>query len=169
MPTSFCKRATITDWATPSSSLHKRKGRVFGDLVLTLWHLDPNCILMLFCGPCPQYSWDSPEEIPVNSGKTPETLSERFLEFPSRVRLGSPKPYNSRHLRLPHFQNSLPSIRLVTPLFSAGHGIPISTEGISDFALSLIYSLTLRSSRTNKEADGKRRVLITVSSWLHLF
>ena len=41
-----------------------------------------------------------------NSGKTPETLSERFLESPSRVRLGCPKPYNSRHLRLPeHFQN----------------------------------------------------------------
>ena len=36
-----------------------------------------------------------------NSGKTPETLSERFLEFRSRVRLGYPKPYNSRHLRLP--------------------------------------------------------------------
>ena len=43
------------------------------------------------------------------SGKTPETLSERFLEFPSTVRLGCPKPYNSRHLRLrEHFQNSLP-------------------------------------------------------------
>ena len=44
-----------------------------------------------------------------NSGKTPETLSERFLEFPSRVRLGSPKHYNSRHLEAPeHFQNCLP-------------------------------------------------------------
>ena len=44
-----------------------------------------------------------------NSGKTPETLSERFLEFPSRARLGSPKRYSSGHLRLPeHFQNSLP-------------------------------------------------------------
>ena len=44
-----------------------------------------------------------------NSGKTPETLSERFLEFPSRVRLGCPKPYNSRHLKAPeHFQNYLP-------------------------------------------------------------
>ena len=44
------------------------------------------------------------------SGKTPETLSERFLAFPSRVQLGCPKPYNnSRHLRLPErFQNSLP-------------------------------------------------------------
>ena len=54
-----------------------------------------------------------------NSGKTPETLSERFLEFPSRVRLGCPKPYNSRHLKVPeHFQNSLPPVRLGTPLFS---------------------------------------------------
>ena len=39
----------------------------------------------------------------------PETLSERFLEFPLRVRLGSPKPYNSRHSKAPeHFQNCLP-------------------------------------------------------------
>ena len=54
-----------------------------------------------------------------NSGKTPETLSELLLEFPSRVRLGSPKPYNSRHLKLPeHFQNSLPPVRLGTLLFS---------------------------------------------------
>ena len=77
-----------------------------------------------------------------NSGKTPETLSERFLEFPSRVWLGCPKPYNLRHLRLPeHFQNSLPPVQLGTPLFQkwfrrgplrAGHGIPSSTEGISD-------------------------------------
>ena len=44
-----------------------------------------------------------------NSGKTPETLSELFLEFPSRVRLGSPKPYTSKHLKQPeHFQNSVP-------------------------------------------------------------
>ena len=76
------------------------------------------------------------------SGKTPETLSERFLQLPSRVRLRCPKPHDSRHLRLPeHFQNSLPSVRLGTPLFQnwfqrgplrAGHGIPSSTEGISD-------------------------------------
>ena len=55
-----------------------------------------------------------------NSGKTPETLSEHFLEFPSRVRLGCPKPYNPRHLRLPeHFQNYLPPpVRLGALLFS---------------------------------------------------
>ena len=73
-----------------------------------------------------------------NSGKTPETLSERFLEFPSRVRLGCPKPYNSRHLRLPErFQNSLPSSSAGDASFfqkwfrrgplRAGHGIPSST------------------------------------------
>ena len=77
------------------------------------------------------------------SGKTPETLSERFLEFPSRVRLGSSKPYNSRHLRLPeHFQNFLPlSTTGGASFFSngsgeghcgAGHATPSSTEGISE-------------------------------------
>ena len=79
-----------------------------------------------------------------NSGKTPETLSERFLEFPSRARLGSPKPYNSRHLRLPeHFQNSLPpstagSASFSRSVFGEGlselvmEGIPSNTEGISE-------------------------------------
>ena len=62
-------------------------------------------------------------------GKTPETLSERFLEFPSRVRLGSPKPYNSRHLRLPeHFHNSLPpSTAGRASFFRSGSG-----EGLSE-------------------------------------
>ena len=71
-------------------------------------------------GQYPQYGWDFQEEIRKHPEKNPEALSERFLEFPSRVRLGSPKPYNSRHLRLPeHFQNSLsPPVRLGTPLFS---------------------------------------------------
>ena len=81
-----------------------------------------------------------------NSGKTPETLSERFLEFPSRVRLGCPKPYNSRHLRLPErFQNYLPPqygwgrfffqkwFRRGPP--RAGPGSPSSTGGISDSKL----------------------------------
>ena len=64
------------------------------------------CFLSPISGPCPQYGWHFPEKFRKNSGKTPETLSERFLEFPSRVRLGCPKPYNSSHLRLPeHFQN----------------------------------------------------------------
>ena len=67
-----------------------------------------------------------------NSGKTPETLSERFLEFPSRVRLGCPKPYNSRHLRLPErFQNSLPpSTAGDVSFFRIGSG-----EGLSELVM----------------------------------
>ena len=83
-------------------------------------------------GPYPQYSWDSPEEIPENSRKTPETLSERFLEFPSTVRLGYPTPYNSRHLRLPkHSQNSLPlSTAGDASFFRSG-----SREGLSELVM----------------------------------
>ena len=67
-----------------------------------------------------------------NSGKTPETLSERFLEFLSRVRLGCPKPYNSRHLRLPErFQNSLPpSTAGDASFFRIGSG-----EGLSELVM----------------------------------
>ena len=83
-----------------------------------------------------------------NSGKTLETLSERFLEFPSRVRLGCPKPYNSRHLRLPeHFQNSLPPVRLGTPLFfRSGSGEGLS-EPVMEFPAVLGVSLTLTAPR----------------------
>ena len=53
---------------------------------------------------------------------------ERFLEFPSRVRLGCPKRYNSRHLRLPeHFQNSLPPSTAGGASFfrsGSGEGLP---------------------------------------------
>ena len=67
-----------------------------------------------------------------NSGKTPETLSERFLEFPSRVRLGCPKPYNSRHLRLPErFQTYLPpSTAGDASFFRIGSG-----EGLSELVM----------------------------------
>ena len=71
-----------------------------------------------------------------NSGKIPErppeTLSEHFREFPSRVRLGCPKPYNSRHLRLPErFQNSLPpSTAGDASFFRVGSG-----EGLSELVM----------------------------------
>ena len=79
------------------------------------------------------------------NSKTAETLWERFLEFPSRVRLGSPKPYNSRHLKLPeHFKNPLPLNTAGHASFfqtwfrrgplGARHGISSSTEGISDLS-----------------------------------
>ena len=81
-----------------------------------------------------------------NSGKTPETLLERFLEFPSRVRLGCPKAYNSRHLRLPeHFQNSLPpSTAGDASFFRSGSGEGLS-EPVMEFPAVLGVSLILTS------------------------
>ena len=124
-----------------------------------LWRLSPKNNLKRFLGQailsqdcpgiirdCPGLSWATP---PVrlglsgrNSGKTPETLSERFLEFPSRVRLGCPKPYNSRHLRLPErFQNYLPpSTAGDASFFRIGSGEGLS-EPVMEFPAVLGVSL----------------------------
>ena len=74
------------------------------------------------------------------SGKTPETLSERFLEFPSRVRLVSPKPYNSSNLRLPErFQNSLLfNTAGDTSFLRSGSG-----EGLSELVMEFPAVLTV--------------------------
>ena len=99
------------------------------------------CFLRLFqeelpTNPCmghtPSTAGNFRKKFRKNSGKTPETLSERFLEFPSRVRLGCPKPYNSRHLRLPErFQNSLPpSTAGDASFFRIGSG-----EGLSELVM----------------------------------
>ena len=95
-------------------------------------------------------SWATPPVLGLsgrNSEKFPERprkrSQERFLEFPSRARLGSPKPFNSRHLRLPeHFQNYLPPSTAGGASFfrsgsgerppRAGHGFPSSTGGASE-------------------------------------
>ena len=97
-----------------------------------------------FLGHTPSTAGTFRKKFQKNSGKTPETLSERFLEFPSRVRLGSPKPYNPRHLRLPErFQNSLPpSTAGDASFFRSGSGeglsepvmeFPAVLGGVSDF------------------------------------
>ena len=71
-----------------------------------------------------------------NSGKIPERSRKRSQSvswnFPSRVRLGCPKPYNSRHLRLPErFQNSLPpSTAGDASFFRIGSG-----EGLSELVM----------------------------------
>ena len=86
-----------------------------------------------------------------DSGKTPETLSERFREFPSRVRLGCPKPYNSRHLRLPeHFQNYLPPNTAGGASFfrsGSGEGLP---ELVMEFpaVLGVFLKKALRKQTT---------------------
>ena len=102
-----------------------------------------------------------------NSGKTPEslTLSESFLEFSSRVRLGSPKPYVSRHMRLPeHFQNSLPpSAAGDASFFRGGFGeglsepvmeFPAVLGGISDERLFFFSRKTLRFKRSRMAIWG---------------
>ena len=82
-----------------------------------------------------------------NSGKTPETLSELFLEFPSRVRLGCPKRYNSRHLKAPeHFQNSLPpSTAGDASFFRSGSGEDL-LELVMEFPAVLEVFLTKLST-----------------------
>ena len=58
-----------------------------------------------------------------------KTLSELLLEIPLRVRLGTPEPYKSRHLKPPeHFQHSLPlSMARAASFFRSG--LP---EGLSE-------------------------------------
>ena len=114
----------------------------------------PDIKQSLFCPPknglYPQHGCDFPEEIPENFGKTPETLSERFLQFPSRVRLGSPKPHNSRHVKLPeNFQNSLPlSTAGDASLFRTGSG-----KGLSELVMEFpaVLSAFLKTLLAKKE------------------
>ena len=89
------------------------------------------------------------------SGKTPETLSERFLAFPSRVRLGDPKRYNSRHLRLPeHFPNSLPLRRAGdASVFRSGSGKGLS-ELVMEFPAVLRVFLKREFSSPNDTVAG---------------
>ena len=100
--------------------------------------------VLSFMGHTPSTAGTFRKKLRKNSGKTPEMLSERFLEFPSRVRLGSPKPYNSRHLRpSERFQNYLPPSTAGDASFfrsDSGEGLselvmefPASTGSISDF------------------------------------
>ena len=98
------------------------RGSVAGQGVLQRRHL----------GHTPSTAGTFRKKFRKNSGKTPETLSERFLEFRSRVRLGCPKPYNSGHLRLPErFQNSLPPSTAGDASFSRIS----SGEGLSELVM----------------------------------
>ena len=89
-----------------------------------------------------------------NSGKTPETLSERFLEFPSRVRPGCPKTRNSRHLRLPErFQNFLPpNTAGDASFFRIGSG-----EGLSELVMEFPAVLGVFLKNGEPETDCKKR------------
>ena len=90
-------------------------------------------------GPYPQYGWDFPEEIPENFRKDP---GNALRAFPG-IRLGCPKPYNSRHLKPPeHFQNSLPpSTAGGASFFRSGSGEGLS-EPVMEFPAILGAFLT---------------------------
>ena len=85
----------------------------------------------------PHCGWDFPEEIPESVRKDPGNALRAFPEIPWRVRLGTPKPYNSRHLEPPeHFDYSL----------------PLTTRGLADTAAFnhdwLLYSVCIRALPT---------------------
>ena len=101
------------------------------------------------------------------SGKTPETLSERFLEFRLGVRLGSPKPYNSRRLRLPeHFQNSLPpSTAGDASFFRSG-----PAEGLSELVMAFpaVLGVFLTCNRTLSSTE-KATLKVKMTSRGHFY
>ena len=111
-----------------------------------------------YLGPTPSTAGTFRKKFRKISRKTPETLSERFLEFPSRVRLGSSKHYISRHLKAPeHFQNCLPpSTAGDASFFRSGSGeglsepvmgIPSSTGGISEYRATCCPKFSKMCSR----------------------
>ena len=122
-----------------------------------------------FLGHTPSTAGTFRKKFRKNSGKTPETLSERFLEFPSRVRLGckafeasrafpelSPPQYGwGRFFFQKWFRRGPPR---------AGHGIPSSTGGISDFRtfwdpafLDLLKAFFFISAQKARETSVARR------------
>ena len=112
-----------------------------------------NCFFPWEIGPYPSTAGTFRKKFWKNSGKTPETLSELFLKFPSRVRLGSPKPYDSRHLRLPeHLQNCLPpSTAGGASLFRSGSG-----EGLSKLLIQ--FPALLRAFLRNERSRSYKEI-----------
>ena len=112
-----------------------------------------------FLGHTPSTAGTFRKNFQKNSGKTPETLSERFLEFLSRVRLGCPKPYNSRHLRLPErFQNSLPpSTAGGASFFRSGSG-----EGLSELVMEFpaVLRVFLNFLRASMDSNPRKEMRI---------
>ena len=87
----------------------------------------------VFVGHTPVTAGTFPKKFWKNSGKTPETLSECFLEFPSRARPSrafpeiSPPPSTAGGFFQKWFRRG--------PL-SAGRGMPSNTEGTSECFLA---------------------------------
>ena len=90
-----------------------------------------------------------------NSGKTLETLSELFLKFHLRTRLGSPNPYSSKHLKPPkRFQNSLPLHTAGDASFSRSESKEDLSELVmEEFSAGLRVFLTLGARTPWKVGD----------------
>ena len=84
----------IGGWCANCRNLRKGKICTTPSLALAMLIVDVVGVVRGFSGHTPSTAGTFRKKLRKNSGKTPETLSERFLEFPSRVRLGSPRPYN---------------------------------------------------------------------------
>ena len=111
--------------------------------------------------------------VPENSGKTPETLSERFLEFPSRARVGTPKTLQFKAFKASRAfpEVSPPSTAGGASFFQkwfrrgplrAGHGIPSSTEGISDHYPAGRPDYTATSATKRRNTSVSVIILITI-------
>ena len=88
-------------------------------------------------GPYPQSAGTFRKKLRKNSGRPRKRSQSVSWNSPQEYVLGYPKPYNSRHLRLPeHFQNYLPlSTAGAASFFRIG-----SAEGLSEL---LMESLTV--------------------------
>ena len=88
--------------------------------------------------PYPQYGWNLPEEIPENFRKDSGNALRAFPGIPLESTAGTPKPYNSRHLKPPeHFQNCLPpSTSRGASFFRSGSG-----EGLSELVMEFLAVL----------------------------
>ena len=89
--TQFCALVRSRSWR---GYLVFRCGMKFSALLEKFQTQRGGAILNFFnlWAPTPSTAGTFRKKFRKNSEKTPETLSERFLEFPLRVRLGCPKP-----------------------------------------------------------------------------
>ena len=97
--------------------------------------------------------WRKQVHTPGTAG-TWKNSGGHFLEFSSTVRLGRPKPYPLRHLRLPeHFQNYLPpSTAGDASFFRNGSG-----EGLSELVME--FPAVLRVFPKEASPMGRRECL----------
>ena len=120
-------------------------------------------------GPHPQYGWDFPEEIPENFRKDPGNALRAFPGISLESTAGRPQA-----LQFKAFEASRAFPEFSPPQygwgrlffqnwfrrgpFRAGHGIPSSTGGISDFYVLLLGATS--------QTDSESIIACMVVSWM---